>query len=705
MKKNFCKVRRGHCLSLVWIVSFLLWGNVTMAALPIQEAKLFIQQRSVALSRVFYEIEKQTGYSFLVRNNDINMNEKVSIDVKNKSVEEGLEMLFAGKNIRYKVEGEHISVYKPQQSRQNAITGLVMDVAKEPVIGASVVVMGSTNGCITDFDGKFSLEVSEFPVKLQISYIGYKSQEVTVRDTKTIQVVLREDTETLDEVVVVGYGTQKKVNVTGAVSMVGSDVIESRPVANVGIKNDDGSYGSAIKPLILIDNVEGDLDMVNPEDIETVTVLKDAASAAIYGARAAGGVILVTTKRPKGETSFQLNYNNNFAFATAMNLPEQAPLMEYLQAYSDAAGDQFWTMGSPSVSKWMGYLEQYRNNPSSIPTVGDGIFKDTDGAVYYMNEKDLVKNMLETSFQHTHNISMTGGTDKLRYRLSAGFIDNDGVLITDKDKYRRMNVSGFISANVTKWFTQEATFSYAHSKRMEPKSALGAVYSTRLASFYPEGNMPEGISAAGDGLPFFTPSNQIRWSNPEKTLYDNPRIFLKSILKPLKGFEIAFEYTFDKNIYDYSWYTGSVVYTTVQGGKDTTPTNDYLQKKKRYTDYNSINLYGTYDFSLGNHQFKIMAGFNQESSYQETMEALSYGQAVIEVPSLGSGTSTLKATDKYNEFSVSLIHSRIVTPLQLLVVMTVLLSFLKNHVTVSSPLFRPVGTLHRKNSWKVLRIG
>mgnify|MGYP000497249207 FL=1 len=103
-----------------------------------------------------------------------------------------------------------------------------------------------------------------------------------------------------------------------------------------------------------------------------------------------------------------------------------------------------------------------------------------------MNEKDLVKNMLETSFQHTHNISMTGGTDKLRYRLSAGFIDNDGVLITDKDKYRRMNVSGFISANVTKWFTQEATFSYAHSKRMEPKSALGAVYSTRLASFYPE---------------------------------------------------------------------------------------------------------------------------------------------------------------------------------------------------------------------------
>jgi len=414
MRKNFSKNHRGHWIPLVLVASFLLWGNVAMAALSIQEAKFSMRQNSISLNQVFHEIEKQTGYSFLVRNNDININEKVSIDVRNKSVEEVLEILFAGKNIRYKVEGERISVYKPQQARQNTITGLVLNAAKEPIIGVSVVVIGSTNGCITDFDGKFSLEVSELPVKLQISYIGYKSQEVTVNDTKTIQVVMRENTETLDEVVVVGYGSQKKANLTGAVTSVNMDeVIGDRPLSqaadalqgavpglyvssngnapgtsksfqirgaySVGTQNSDGSYGGVIAPLILIDNVEGDLDMVNPEDIETVTVLKDAASAAIYGARAAGGVILVTTKRPKGETSFQLNYNNSFAFATAMNLPEQAPLMEYLQAYSDAAGDQFWTMGSPSVSKWMGYLEQYRNDPSSIPTVGDGIFKDTDG--------------------------------------------------------------------------------------------------------------------------------------------------------------------------------------------------------------------------------------------------------------------------------------------------------------------------------------
>ena len=155
-----------------------------------------------------------------------------------------------------------------------------------------------------------------------------------------------------------------------------------------------------------------------------------------------------------------------------MHLPKQAPLTEYLQAYSDAAGDQFWSYGSPSVKKWMGYLEQYRKDPSSLNVVGDGIYKDPEGGVYYLNEKDLVKNMLETSFQQTHNVSMSGGTEKLRYRLSGGYISNDGVLITDKDKYKRMDVSSFISADITNWFTQEATFSYAHTKSISSSSAL-----------------------------------------------------------------------------------------------------------------------------------------------------------------------------------------------------------------------------------------
>jgi TonB-linked SusC/RagA family outer membrane protein len=661
----------------------------------LKENNISYTVKKVSVSDAFEQLSKITGFNFFYDESVLKDLKAVNLQVKNGSIDTILNELSHQTGLYFKKINNTISVSRqrfdvagPQSAQQSKkLTGVIRDNYGDPIIGANVIVKGTTNGTITGIDGDFSIDVPENGT-LVVSFIGYLSREIPVGKDTSIDVTLMEDTQRLDEVVVVGYGVQKKANLTGAVSSVKmEEVMGSRPLTNatdalqgtvagllvsnngntpgksksfqirgaysVGIKNDDGSYGSAIKPLVLIDNVEGDLDMINPEDIETVTVLKDAASAAIYGARAAGGVILVTTKRPKGATTFQLNYNNNFAFANSINLPKQAPLMDYLQAYSDAAGDQFWTMGSPSVQKWMGYLEQYRNNPSSLNTVGDGIFKDTDGAVYYLNEKDLVKNMMETSFQQTHNLSATGGTDKIRYRLSAGYIGNDGVLITDKDKYKRMNISSFLSADVTSWFTQEATFSYAHSKTTEPKSALGAVYSTRLASFYPEGTMPEGISDAGTGLPFFTPANQIRWSNTATTLGDNPRLFLKSIVKPFEGFQVAFEYTFDKNIYDYHWYTGSVDYTTVQGGKDTTPTNDYLQKTKRYTNYNSINLYGTYDFVLGKeHKFKVMAGFNQESSYQETMEAFSYGQAVIEVPSLGSGTSTLKATDKYNEYTV-----------------------------------------------------
>ena len=526
MKKNFCKVRRGHCLSLVWIVSFLLWGNVTMAALPIQEAKLSIQQRSVALSRVFYEIEKQTGYSFLVRNNDINMNEKVSIDVKNKSVEEVLEMLFVGKNIRYKVEGEHISVYKPQQSRQNAITGLVMDVAKEPVIGASVVVMGSTNGCITDFDGKFSLEVSEFPVKLQISYIGYKSQEVTVRDTKTIQVVLREDTETLDEVVVVGYGSQKKANLTGAVASVKMDeVIGNRPLSqaadalqgtvpglfvssdgnapgksksfqirgaySVGIKNDDGSYGSAIKPLILIDNVEGDLDMVNPEDIETVTVLKDAASNALYGARGANGVILITTKRGKsGEARVTFdakwgvnkrgvpNYETITDPATFYELNYSSIYNADLKGYA-AAGDlakaNAYANQAMLSSTYLGY--QVYSIPQGQQLIGmDGKLNPnatlgySDGTYYYTPD-NWSDEIFENNLRQEYNLSISGATEKMNYYMSAGYLDDKGIV--PNSGFQRYSARLKADYQVKPWLKMGGNVSFTHYDSREQDTEGG----------------------------------------------------------------------------------------------------------------------------------------------------------------------------------------------------------------------------------------
>ena len=573
-----------------------------------------------------------------------------------------------------------------QQTKK--ITGNVTNTAGEPIIGATVLEKGNTtNGTITDIDGNFTINLPA-NATLSISYIGYITQEIQVGYQTSFKVVLKDDTKTLDEIIVVGYGSQKKANLTGAVSSVKMDeALGDRPLLNaadalqgavpglfvsnggnapgtsksfqirgaysLGVKNSDGTYGNTIKPLVLIDNVEGEIDMINPEDIESINVLKDAASAAIYGARAAGGVILVTTKRPKGASRFELNYNNNFAFGKAVNLPKQAPLMDYLQAYLDCGySDAYWSLGSPSVSKWMEYLTAYQKDPSSFNTVGDGIYVDESGVPYYLNEKDLYKNFMETSFQMTHNISASGGTDKLRYRISGGYNSNDGVLISDRDKFERMNVNSFISADVTKWFTQEITMSYAHSLQTSP-GGMGGVYNTRLVSYYPEGELPASVNTLADeDLPLFTPRNQILYSNPVNNKNDNPRIFLKSILKPLKGLEAVFEYTFDKNIYDYHWYTGQYDYTTIQGGSSKSFVDDYLRKYKQHTNYNSINVYATYNKDFGNHHFKVMAGFNQESSYQETLDTYSYNQAVLDVPAMSSGTGTIKATDSYSEYAI-----------------------------------------------------
>ena len=677
MKKNFCKVRRGHCLSLVWIVSFLLWGNVTMAALPIQEAKLSIQQRSVALSRVFYEIEKQTGYSFLVRNNDINMNEKVSIDVKNKSVEEVLEMLFVGKNIRYKVEGEHISVYKPQQSRQNAITGLVMDVAKEPVIGASVVVMGSTNGCITDFDGKFSLEVSEFPVKLQISYIGYKSQEVTVRDTKTIQVVLREDTETLDEVVVVGYGSQKKANLTGAVASVKMDeVIGNRPLSqaadalqgtvpglfvssdgnapgksksfqirgaySVGIKNDDGSYGSAIKPLILIDNVEGDLDMVNPEDIETVTVLKDAASAAIYGARAAGGVILVTTKR--GEASngkFDITFSANYGWQQFLYVPQTASAADHMllinEKYYNAFGDNTYPNRTPAKYTWEQMMEY-----------STGKKKSTNWT------KELFDDNVP---QQQYNISVNGGSEKVNYFFNLGYLKQEGSYKSGSLNYDRWNFRSNIDAKITNRLKASVQASGYMDEKNQPFTDIWSVYKKAwtyrpTSEAYVDGdhNYPAWDSEMGEPEnPVAAINSDLTGYRREKRVNFNGSLTLTYDIPGVKGLNAKAFYSYDYSSTNNTQYKRPYkLYNRREDGTLESFERNPDSNLRRSTDpgyATTMQLSLNYARKFGDHNVSAMVLFeeqynNWDSFYAQRVmqlvgEYLIYGEEEGQIGSMG----------------------------------------------------------------------
>lgn len=555
--------------------------------------------------------------------------------------------------------------------------GVVKDNQGESVIGASVVVKGSTNGTITDFDGHFTLNNVKRGDVIQISFIGYVSQEVVWQGTP-LDITMKEDSQTLEEVVVVGFGSQKKANLTGSVSQVKmDDVLGERPVTNVknalqgsmpGLMVSGGaSPGEAksfnirgtvsingMNPLVLIDNVEGDIDLLNPEDIESVTVLKDAASSAIYGARAAAGVILITTKKAKKGEKFNLNYNANFGFQTSINSPKQASLDEYLRAYQAAGFSETYYAGNGFVSKWCEYLAGYKENPSAYPTVGDGIYIGEDGAPYYLNDKDVYKAFQETSFMQTHNLTANGGTEKLRYRLSAGLTKEDGPLIESKDTYMRKNISSFISADITDWLTQEADFRYTVADRSEPMGSGDGIYCMNHISFYPSGMMPGSVNTSvGKDLPLITPENQIRYNNPYLTDTDNTRIYLRTILRPIKGLELVGEYTYDRKNWQKSYYAKKWEYTTEQLGSNSSVSSDYLFKSEDHADYNALNLYGTYNFSIKeDHMFKIMAGFNQERKQNSWISVQAHDMIAPSAPSFTSATGKIIPKNSYEDYAI-----------------------------------------------------
>lgn len=649
-----------------------------------QNAKVSIQANDFSIQKVISEIEKQTDYLFVYDKNEVDINRRVSLSANNELVSEILNKIFEGTNVTYKLVGKNITLIKRGGLEGNAVaqqtvrkvTGTVIDQNGEPVIGANVVEKGTTNGTITDIDGKFSIDV-DLNSTLVVSYIGYSSIEMSVEGKETLNITMKEDSEMLNEVIVVGFGLQKKENLTGAVSQVKmEDVLGNRPVVSTmgalqgsmpGLYISGGSTPGENKsfnirgttsinggePLVLIDNVPGDIDMLNPEDIQSVSVLKDAASSAIYGARAAFGVILVTTKKANKKDRFQLNYNNNFGFQKSVNLLEPTSAMDYLQAYKDAGWLSGHFVHGQNLDTWMQYLTEYKRDPGKFNVVGDGIYIPTEnnpeGTRYYLNEKDIVKSILDNfGFLQSHNISASGGTDKASYRLSLGYNDEKGVLITDLDRYKRISAASYISLDVTKWLTQEVDVRYARSKKSVPHGV--GIYSIGHMPLTPEGEME---AADGTMLPMDTPKNGLLYATPDVTNIENPRIFSKTTFKPIRNLDVVFEYTYDKKIYDQKIYDKPYNQTSMALGNASVYETSKYKNTKYTTNYNAINLFGTYSFKLNDdHNFKLMGGYNQESSRKEQLYAERLGMIDEGHPSFSSATGEKIVTDTYNEYSV-----------------------------------------------------
>lgn len=328
--------------------------------------KVSLNFKDEKIEKVLSSIKSQTGMALVFSDQVVDVNRLVSIQVKDCNLEEALGKLLTGTKVAYEIKNNKIYLIEKKQiatpSKKKKVTGVVTDAVGEPIIGANVVEKNvRTNGAITDIDGQFSLEI-DANGELLVTYIGYLAQNVSTKGKESLKIVLKEDTQTLEEVVVVGYGTQKKVNLTGSVAVVTAEELQERPVVNLSqalqgvvpglqISQTSGSLeesptinvrgiatigeGSSGGPLVLIDGVEGDLNMVNPQDVANISVLKDAAASSIYGSRAPFGVILVTTKNGGSDGKVSINYNNSFRFATPINMNNMMNSVDFASWMND----------------------------------------------------------------------------------------------------------------------------------------------------------------------------------------------------------------------------------------------------------------------------------------------------------------------------------------------------------------------------------
>ncbi len=541
----------------------------------------------------------------------------------------------------------------------------------EPLIGVNIQEKGTNTGTTTDVDGTYSLTVSSDQSILVFSYIGFSTEEIVVGENTTIDVIMTIDAASLEEVVVVGFGTKKKAHVTGAAASIEmGDVLANRPVTNTmaalqgaipGLQitansGQPGANGLGINirgqtsinggsPLILLNNVPVTVEDINPQDIESVTVLKDAAATSIYGARAAFGVILITTKEGKKNQPIKFNYATTFSVSSPEDIPDKATTYEFVNALNDWGLDVFWT--GQDIPSWVGFLEEYKNNPSTYP---EG-FALIDGLRYPLVDTDLIGAWLDDpGSTQIHNFNFSGGGDNSTFRVSAGYSDEDGIIVTRNDSYRKYNINASLTTDLTSNLTSTINVIYRNSTRRTPLGSYGN--SITFNSYSPEGG--NHVFEDGTEIPYFTPANVERLKEAPKILQDNVRLFGKLVYKPLKGLKVTGEYTFQKSNNDQITSDNQIL--TVNPERFTLnavdPVNTFYRRSNSRTDYNALNIYADYQIALNDHSFTILGGFNQESNDFESFWVRKTNLINVDLPSISGASGTVTGDDGFGQWSV-----------------------------------------------------
>lgn len=587
-------------------------------------------------------------------------------------------------------------------TQQLEITGTVTDSNGQPLAGANVIEKGTTNGVQTDFDGKFSIGISSQKATLEVSYIGFTTKEVVVNNQTNLNIVLEENVSALDEVVVVGYGVQKKVNLTASVSQIGTEVFENRPVANtarslqgavsnlqITSSTDGGRPGSSPNinirgfitsvgsttgsiqdagPLVLVDGIEMGLDQINPDDIKSVSVLKDAAAASIYGSRAAAGAIIVITKSGKGSKGkMKVNYSNNFSFSSPTIWPDSVDALTFAYVMNDARANinasPYWNDAA------LERIKQNMANPGSAPTLVDAnndgnwdvnaLGLGTTGSTDW--KKFLFKDFAESQ---KHNLSFTGGDKKLNYYISTGLYNEGGLLNFAGENYKRFTVDAKIAGKANNWLSFELLTKFLRSQDSYPWNA-------RTSGIRGTYRILDVLSKLKPTLPTVDPNGEpliqgqyTTWPHEREENQNNQIALLpRIVIEPIKDWLINLQYNYRRNNNKQVYRAATTSYLNAFGETVYSRSQEQTTYRPQLitNEYFSPNLFTTYTKSIGDHNFKVLAGYQNETydyyalnggvNYLITDNVTSINTSLDATPTVGENISHWSTESVFSRFN------------------------------------------------------
>lgn len=676
LSKLYRKILKKYVLVMrINILLILLTSLQISASVYSQNTTVSFNAKSLTLLEIFNEIERQSEFRIFYKDNQVDLTQRFELSAENVKVSELLNSVLNNINTSYKLLDKIIVITPMEVMQQKTVKGSITDASTgEALAGVNIVVEGTTKGVVSDGEGKYSISVPSPNSVLIFSFIGFNTERVIVADQTTLDISLVPDITNLEEVIAIGYGTQKKTNLTGSVGQVTSKVIENRAIQNAGqglqgaIANlnvvtnpgDPGKIGqgSAYQirgpgsinggaPLVLIDGVQGDLNQINPSDIDNISVLKDAASASIYGARASFGVILVTTKKGSSK-KITVSVNSSFSSSEITNFPKVVNSLKYAEVMNEASrnagiADYF---GAEQIAR----IKQYMEHPGSIPTT---VPDPTDPSKWsYALGNDNINYMKVYYKDHMpsqkHDIAISGGTEKTDYRFSFGYLDQDGVYAFGNDVYRRYNFLANVNTKLNKWLAFNFQTMFNHGITNEPFE-----YSNNMGNYFHTAftRQPHWAFYDPNGHPMWTSQKQFFEGARRITKNDEIKLIGEMIIEPVKGWKINTRFSYDKQMEDgaaheaklYAWNVDNTPYE-IYGNSSYTKT--YVAK-----DYKSIELFSSYNKTLGNHSFTGLIGMQAEDFYSSGVGGYVPDLVSDELPSLNTGTGKKQTWDDIDEWA------------------------------------------------------